>query len=71
MNIYFTDYFNIGKDILDEYEAFDISLINELPVLIDQFPLFTSEKINTVVFPFLADFQQFMRGMVKETKNIK
>ena len=44
MNIYFTDYFNINKEILDEYGAFDISLINDLPVFIDPFLLFTSEK---------------------------
>lgn len=44
MNIYFTDYFNIDKEILDEYGAFDISLINDLPVFIDPFLLFTSEK---------------------------
>lgn len=44
MNIYFSDYFNIDKEILDEYGAFDISLINDLPVFIDPFLLFTSEK---------------------------
>lgn len=44
MNIYFTDYFNIDKEALNEYGAFDISLINDLPVFIDPFLLFTSEK---------------------------
>jgi len=44
MNIYFTDYFNVEKDTLDKYGAFDISLINDLPVFIDPFLLFTSEK---------------------------
>lgn len=44
MNIYFTDYFTIDKEILDGYGAFNISLINDLPVFIDPFLLFTSEK---------------------------
>lgn len=44
MNIYFSDYFNIDKDTLEEYGAFDISLVNDLPVFIDPFLLFTSDK---------------------------
>ena len=44
MNIYFSDYFRIDKDILDKYGAFDISLINDLPVFVDPSLLFASEK---------------------------
>ena len=35
MQIYFSDYFNIEKDIVFDYGAFNISLINDLPVFID------------------------------------
>jgi hypothetical protein len=44
MNIYFSDYFGISKEVLDEYGAFDVSLINDLPVFIDPFLLFSSDK---------------------------
>ena len=42
--IYFTDYFNVDAEILEEYGAFDISLINDLPLFVDPFLLFGSEK---------------------------
>nr|VFK12870.1 MAG: hypothetical protein BECKLPF1236A_GA0070988_100789 [Candidatus Kentron sp. LPFa]VFK29240.1 MAG: hypothetical protein BECKLPF1236C_GA0070990_100832 [Candidatus Kentron sp. LPFa] len=50
MNVYFTDYFQISKDVLADYGAFNISLINDLPVFIDPFLLFNSEKDEYVRF---------------------
>ncbi len=44
MNIYFSDYFGVTKEELDAYGAFNVSLINDLPVFIDPFLLFGSEK---------------------------
>lgn len=44
MNIYFSDYFSVSKETLDEYGAFNVSLINDLPVFIDPFLLFNSHK---------------------------
>lgn len=44
MNIYFSDYFGVSKESLDSYGAFNVSLINDLPVFIDPFLLFSSEK---------------------------
>jgi hypothetical protein len=44
VNIYFSDYFDVSKEALDEYGAFNVSLINDLPVFIDPFLLFTSDK---------------------------
>lgn len=41
---YFSDYFNIDKIVMDAYGAFDISLINDLPLFIDPFLLYGSEK---------------------------
>ena len=42
--IYFTDFFKVTPEVLEEYEAFNISLINDLPLFIDPFLLFNSEK---------------------------
>jgi|GEM_PF-122388 len=44
MKIYFSDFFNVAPELLEEYGAFNISLINDLPLFIDPFLLFNSEK---------------------------
>lgn len=44
MKIYFTDFFDIDESILDQYGAFNISIINDLPLFIDPFLLFGSKK---------------------------
>lgn len=44
MGVFFSDTFNIERDILENYGAFDVSLINDLPLFIDPFLLFHSEK---------------------------
>lgn len=44
MDVYFSDYFNVSPEILEEYGAFNISLINDLPLFIDPFLLFNSKK---------------------------
>lgn len=46
LNVYFTDYFNVSIDEINEYGAFNISLINDLPVFIDPFLLFNSDKLE-------------------------
>lgn len=42
--IYFSDFFEVTPEKIKEYGAFDISLINDLPLFIDPFLLFNSEK---------------------------
>lgn len=37
VNIYFSDYFNVAPRLLEEYGAFNISLVNDLPLFIDPF----------------------------------
>lgn len=44
MKVYFSDWFDIEPEVLEEYGAFNVSLINDLPLFIDPFLLFTSEK---------------------------
>jgi len=42
--VYFSDFFQIDEKLLEKYGAFNISLINDLPVFIDPFLLFENEK---------------------------
>lgn len=44
MKIYFSDFFNADPVQLDAYGAFNVSLINDLPVFIDPFLLFNSDR---------------------------
>lgn len=44
MATFFSDAFNLEKSVVDEYGAFDVSIINDLPLFIDPFLLFHSEK---------------------------
>lgn len=43
VNIYFSDFFNVEEKVIDEYGAINISLINDLPLFVDPFLLFSSE----------------------------
>lgn len=44
INIYFSDFFDIDKKIIDDYGALDISLLSDLPLFVDPFLLFHSKK---------------------------
>lgn len=55
MKIYFSDFFNVSPDVLDKYGAFNISLINDLPLFIDPFLLFGSKK---------PDYQELHTGIL-------
>lgn len=46
MPTYFSDYFNVDPDVLEDYGAFNISLITDLPLFIDPFLLFNSKKLK-------------------------
>lgn len=64
MNVYFTDYFGVSEDVLAEHGAFNISLINDLPVFIDPFLLFNSEKdVYRQLHNQIIDYIRFLRKM--------
>jgi hypothetical protein len=44
MELYFSDYFEVKPSTLEEYGAFNISVVTDLPLFIDPFLLFNSEK---------------------------
>ena len=44
MELYFTDIFDVPEKELEKYEAFNISLVTDLPLFIDPFLLFNSRK---------------------------
>jgi hypothetical protein len=42
--VYFSDYFGVHPDVLAKYGALDISVVTDLPLFIDPFLLFNSDK---------------------------
>lgn len=44
LKIYFSDFFGIDEDLIESYGAVNISLINDMPLFVDPFLLFNSEK---------------------------
>jgi len=42
--LYFSDHFRVSPDVLEAYGAFDISVVSDLPLFIDPFLLFNSDK---------------------------
>lgn len=54
--IHFTHHFGIEPEILDDFGAFNISLINDIPLFIDPFLLFNSEK---------AEYQSLHDNMIR------
>lgn len=44
VKVYFSDFFEVSEEVVEEYGAVNISLINDVPLFIDPFLLFNSEK---------------------------
>lgn len=43
-NIYFSDVFSIAPEIIEEHGAFNVALVNDLPLFVDPFLLYDSEN---------------------------
>jgi len=56
LQIYFSDYFHVPPDTIENAGAFNVSLINDLPLFIDPFLLFNSED---------AEYQALHGGIIK------
>lgn len=54
--IYFSDFFDVAAKTVEEYGAFNVSLINDLPLFVDPFLLFNSEN---------EEYQRLHEEMIK------
>jgi hypothetical protein len=64
LNVYFSDWFKVSPVDIEEYGAFNISLINDLPVFIDPFLLFSSDKPEyQELHKKIIDYIKFLRRM--------
>jgi hypothetical protein len=68
MNLYFSQIFEVDPDTLESYGALDISLINDLPLFIDPFLLFNSEKPDyQALHREIIRYLSFLRDMARQT----
>jgi len=67
VSVYFSDYFGVDPETLNAYGAFNVSLINDLPVFIDPFLLFNSEKTEYQELHLeIIRYVKFLREMSAE-----
>lgn len=76
MKIYFSDFFNISTDDLEKYGAFNISLINDLPLFIDPFLLFGSknaeyQKLHNEIIDYLSFLKSKSEQGITDISQIK
>ena len=55
IQVYFSDFFHVDREVIEAYGAVDISLINDLPLFVDPFLLFNSRN---------PDFQKIHQEMI-------
>lgn len=68
MSLYFSDQFGVGRDEVEAYGAFDISLLSDVPLFIDPFLLYKIAKpgykdVHDSMFEYLC----FLRDLSSET----
>jgi hypothetical protein len=69
MATFFNDYFGVSRDQIDEYGAFNISIINDLPLFIDPFLLFNNEKSEyKALHDDILKYMMFLRDAVIERR---
>lgn len=63
-DIYFSDYFGIAPEFIEEYGAFDVSLVNDLPLFIDPFLLFNSkDPVYQRLHAEIIDYVRFLKDV--------
>src|SRR6266446_2519898 len=62
VKIYFSDFFNLAPEVIGTYGAFNVSLVNDLPLFIDPFLLFNSEK---------PEYQALHKEIIKYVKFLR
>ncbi|HSH55980.1 MAG TPA: hypothetical protein VK983_04095 [Candidatus Limnocylindrales bacterium] len=65
--IYFSDYFGVNRKDIEMYGAIDISLIGDIPLFIDPFLIFESDKQDyKLLHQNIIDYLRFLKIMAPE-----
>jgi hypothetical protein len=76
LKIYFTDFFETSTKTLEDFGAFNISLINNLPLFIDPFLLFGSKKqeyqeLHSAIIRYLSFLKAKSEAGINDNSQIK
>jgi hypothetical protein len=72
MATFFNEYFGVSRDTVDDYGAFNVSIINDLPLFIDPFLLFNSEKPEyQKLHAEILKYMMFLRDAIAAGRSIK
>ena len=76
MKIYFSDFFNVSSERIEDYGAFNVSLINDLPLFIDPFLLFGStkpeyQKLHNDILRYLSFLKEKSAIGIRDLSQIK
>lgn len=64
MKLYFSDFFEVDESVIEEYGAFNISLLTDLPLFIDPFLLFNSDKEDYQnLHKQIIDYVEYLRNL--------
>lgn len=74
LKIYFSDFFDVGHKIIEEYWALDISLIYDNPAFIDPFLIFFSQKkeylkLHSDIIKYISFLKEELDNWVFEERN--
>ncbi|MBY8958881.1 hypothetical protein J1G18_16440 [Pseudomonas sp. MIS38] len=63
LKIYFSDFFDVPRELIESHGAFNISLINDLPLFVDPFLLFNSDdetfqKLHNDIIKYMLFLKQ-------------
>jgi hypothetical protein len=71
VKIYFTDFFGVHPEILEQYGALNISLVSDLPLFIDPFLLFNSTKPEYLALhDSIINYLRFLREVSTSSDRI-
>ena len=69
--IYFSEVFGVGEKALRDYGAFDVCLLGDLPVFIDPFQLYASEKSEyNQLHEEIIEYLRFLRTLCENSRNV-
>lgn len=67
MKVFFSEFFDVSESILKQHGAFDISLINDLPLFIDPFLLFGSKNPKyQALHHEILKYLSFLKGKARK-----
>lgn len=68
--IYFSEYFNVARSDIETYGAIDISLIADLPLFVDPFLIFESDKPEyQALHEEIIEYLRFLKSVALEASN--